>query len=123
MLTSILKLCGKRFANIMECTRTGDFSSEFLWNWSQIRQGTQLNVPSRGTSDAGTPVLKPPVSFTSAVAQGALTPAVFAVRLTVSSLVMYLIPQQENECASCFMCAAVVRQEARGRPSKEKDKC
>lgn len=74
-----------------------------------IRQGREhMNIHSHGTSDSGTPVLTPPVSFTSAVAQGALTPAVFAVRLTVSSLVIYFIPPTGNECASCFMCAAVV---------------
>lgn len=41
------------------------------------KAGNTMNIHSHGTSDSGTPVLTPLVSFTSAVAQGALTPAVF----------------------------------------------
>lgn len=68
---------------------------------SQTKQ-EDANEKQQWGPGSGTPVPKPAVSLTSAVAQRGTTLPVFAPRLTVSCLVLYLIPNRKASVCLLF---------------------
>lgn len=85
------------------------------------KAGTQTNN-SQVASDSGAPTLKPVVSLTRAAAQRGISPVVFALRLTVSCLVIYLIPNRKPSVPP-VLCLLLELTGGQGETSKEKDRC
>ena len=70
-----------------------------------------------------TPMLKPPVSVTHAAAEQGITPVVFATRLTVSCLVIYLSSNRKMSVCLLFYACRCSLTKGQGETSEGKDRC